>query len=205
MSNISIINSAKEYIEEMFRDKADGHGVDHTLRVYHNAVSIAGHYEECDIELVSLAALLHDVDDHKLFQTENNANARNFLEGQGLDKGRTELICSIVNAVSFSKNKGKSPDTLEGKIVQDADRLDAIGAIGIARTFAYGGKIGRDMDSCVEHFHDKLLLLKDMMNTDEARKIAEDRHRFMEQFLHELERETNIMMSGSNALHDILW
>ena len=88
MSNNSIIDNAKKYIEEIFRGKADGHGVDHTLRVYHNALSIAGHYEDCDTELVSLAALLHDVDDYKLFQTENNANARNFLEKQGLNKDK---------------------------------------------------------------------------------------------------------------------
>ncbi len=192
LSEMSVVDAAIEYIQEIFQDKSDGHGVDHTMRVYHNALSIAGHYEECDLELVSLAALLHDVDDHKLFQTENNANARNFLEKQGLNKDRTDMICDIINAVSFSKNKGRTPDTLEGKIVQDADRIDAMGAIGIARTFAYGGKCGRDMDSSVEHFHDKLLLLKDMMNTDEARKIAEDRHKYMEQFLSELEKETNM-------------
>ena len=189
---MSVVDEAIKYIQELFKDKADGHGVDHTMRVYHNALRIVKHYEECDMELVSLAALLHDADDHKLFKTENNANARNFLDGQSMEKDRIEHICEIINAVSFSKNKGKRPDALEGKIVQDADRLDAMGAIGIARTFAYGGKNGRDIDSSVEHFHEKLLLLKDMMNTDEAREIAEDRHRFMEQFLRELDEETEI-------------
>ncbi len=99
------------------------------------------------------------------------------------------ITCKIINAVSFSKNKGKHPETIEGRIVQDADRLDALGAIGIARTFAYGGKHDRSLDSSIEHFHEKLFLLKDMMNTKEAREMAESRHAFMEQFLNEYEDE----------------
>ena len=186
---MSVTGNAIEYIQQLFKGKADGHGADHTMRVYHNAISIAGHYKECDLELVSLAALLHDADDHKLFDTKDNANARGFLGAQGVDADRIQSICDIINAVSFSQNKGKSPDTIEGKIVQDADRLDAMGAIGIARTFAYGGKAGRGLESSVAHFHEKLLLLKDMMNTREAREIAEERHKFMEEFLEELGRE----------------
>jgi uncharacterized protein len=89
--------------------------------------------------VISLAAILHDVDDHKLFNTKNNQNARTFLEGQDIQVEAIEWIVDIINGVSFSHNKDKVPETLEGKIVQDADRLDAIGAIGIARTFAYGG------------------------------------------------------------------
>ena len=92
--------------------------------------------------------------------------------------------------VSFSKNRGKRPDTIEGKIVQDADRLDAIGAIGIARTFAFGGERGRPLDDSIRHFHDKLLLLKDEMNTDSGRKVAESRHAFLVAFLEEYRMET---------------
>ena len=94
--------------------------------------------------------------------------------------------------MSFSKNKEKQPETLEGKIVQDADRIDAIGAVGIARTFAYGGKAGRPLESSVQHFHDKLLLLKYKMNTQEAKKIAESRHLYMEEFLREFQKESEI-------------
>lgn len=186
---MAAVDHAIEYIQQLFKGKADGHGVDHTMRVYHNALSIAAHYEGCDTELVSLAALLHDADDHKLFDTKDNANARSFLNSQDMDEDRIRHLCDIINAVSFSKNKGRSPETIEGKIVQDADRLDAMGAIGIARTFAYGGRAGRDLESSVSHFHEKLLLLKKMMNTKEAREIAEERHRFMEEFLDELNRE----------------
>ena len=94
----------------------------------------------CDRVVVALAALLHDADDHKLFHTENNANARTFMQSQQVESDTIEFVCEVINGVSFSKNKGIHPGSIEGKIVQDADRLDALGAIGIARTFAFGGK-----------------------------------------------------------------
>lgn len=187
--NEQLINNTISYIKALFAGNADGHDADHSLRVYKNAVTIASNYPDCDLLLVSLASLLHDVDDHKLFKTENNQNAREFLKGQDIPSDTIEQVVKIINAVSFSKNKGKTPETLEGKIVQDADRLDAMGAIGIARTFAYGGKNGRSLEDSVQHFHDKLLLLRDTLNTDEARELADKRHAFMEQFLEELGEE----------------
>ena len=102
----------------------------------------------------------------------------------------TERICRDIASVSFSKNRGRKPETLEGRIVQDADRLDAMGAVGIARTFAYGGEKGRPLKDSVSHFHEKLLLLKDLMNTEAGRALAEERHAFMLAFLAELEKET---------------
>lgn len=184
-----IIERAKKYIREIFKNNADGHDLDHSIRVYENARNIAAGYPACDLLVVSLAALLHDVDDHKLFSTENNQNARAFLQDQSLGQNKIERICAVINAVSFSKNRGKRPESLEGQIVQDADRLDAIGAIGIARTFAFGGKNGRSIESSLQHFHDKLLLLKDEMNTEEAKRIAEIRHSYMEGFLTEMQEE----------------
>ena len=186
------IEAAKEYIKELFSGNAGGHDASHTLRVYQNALLIAENENPCNMEIVSLAALLHDADDHKLFHTENNSNARQFLASQKLDKELIEEIIRAINSVSFSRNRGRKPETIEGMIVQDADRLDAIGAIGIARTFAYGGEHGRSLESSVQHFHDKLLLLKEEMNTEAARKLAEDRHRFMEQFLLEYQKETDM-------------
>ena len=103
-----------------------------------------------------------------------------------------ERICEVINSVSFSRNRGKTPSTLEGKIVQDADRLDALGAVGIARTFAYGGEHGRPMQESIQHFHDKLLLLKDLMNTETGRRLAEKRHAVLEEFLREFEEETGV-------------
>ena len=184
-----IIERAKEYIREIFKNNADGHDFNHSIRVYENARNIAAGYPACDRLVVSLAALLHDVDDHKLFSTENNQNARAFLQSQPVRQDEIECICTVINAVSFSKNRGKRPESLEGQIVQDADRLDAIGAIGIARTFAFGGKNGRSIESSLQHFHDKLLLLKDEMNTEEAKRIAEIRHSYMEGFLTEMQEE----------------
>ena len=141
---------------------------------------------------VALSSLLHDVDDHKLFDTKDNMNARQFLKNHNIDNNDIEFICQIINGVSFSKNKERHPQTIEGKIVQDADRIDAIGAVGIARTFAYGGKAGRTLESSLQHFNDKLLLLKDKMNTQEAKRIAQSRHLYMEEFLSEFQKETKI-------------
>lgn len=188
----SVINSAIQYIKTLFQNNSDGHDVQHTLRVYHNALLIAESEPDCNLFVVSLAALLHDVDDYKLFRTENNANARTFLSSQNIEPEQIDYICYIINSVSFSKNQGKHPTSIDAKIVQDADRLDAIGAIGIARTFAYGGKCGRTLEDSVQHFHDKLLLLKSETNTKRAKEIAESRHDFMEHFLCELDKEISI-------------
>ena len=187
-----IIASAFNYIEDLFKNDFGGHDVEHSKRVYQNAFLIAKNEPECDLFVVSLAALLHDVDDHKLFHTENNANARAFLESVQLDQNQIDRICELMNGISFSKNRGVRPETLEGKIVQDADRLDAIGAIGIARTFAFGGERKRPLSATVQHFYDKLLLLKDEMNTAEGKRIAELRHQLMVDFLQELNNEMDI-------------
>ena len=188
--NKDLISKATDYIDELFRSDSGGHDAAHTLRVFHNAMILADSEPGCDREIVALSALLHDADDHKLFHTENNANARRFLEEQGVPQETADRICRAINAVSFSKNGDRRPDTPEGRVVQDADRLDAIGAVGIARTFAYGGKHGRPPEDSIAHFHEKLLLLKDLMNTDKAREIAEERHAFMEAFLREWDEET---------------
>ena len=186
-----IIGQAPEYIKKLFQNNSDGHDAAHSIRVYTNARKIAEEYPECDLEVVSLAALLHDVDDHKLFDTVNNMNARTFLKDRQVADSVIERICEVINGVSFSKNRGKRPATLEGQIVQDADRLDAMGAIGIARTFAYGGKVGRPLEDSLRHFDDKLLLLKDEMNTEAAKRIAEHRHKYMAEFLAEFHDETD--------------
>lgn len=180
-----LIKKAITYIENLFASNAGGHDADHTLRVYSNAMRIAEKEPGCDKEIVALAALLHDADDHKLFQTENNANARAFLSENQIPDEKTEWICKAINSVAFSKNRGKTPKTIEGQIVQDADRLDALGAVGIGRTFAFGGEHGRPMQESIQHFYDKLLLLKDTMNTEAAKQLAGKRHAFLEAFLEE--------------------
>ena len=188
MQSDMVVAAAKQYIETLFAGNAGGHGADHTLRVYRNAMAIAAG-EICDPDIVALAALLHDADDHKLFDTKDNANARAFLKAQNIPDETADRICEAVNSVSFSQNRGKRPETIEGRIVQDADRLDAIGAVGVARTFAYGGEHGRSLDDSIAHFHEKLLLLKDEMNTGTGRRLAEERHAFLLTFLAEYRKE----------------
>ena len=183
------IENTVRYIRELFREDFGGHDAEHSLRVYRNALRIAEREPFCDREIVALAALLHDADDHKLFSTGNNANARAFLEQNDVPPERIERICEVINSVSFSRNKGKRPGSAEAAIVQDADRLDAMGAVGIARTFAYGGEHGRPLEESVQHFHEKLLLLKDLMNTETGKNLAQKRHAFLETFLEEYREE----------------
>jgi uncharacterized protein len=190
MRNEQIVAEAADYVRELFQGNSDGHGLAHTMRVYRTAMRLADGEPACDRLVVALAALLHDADDYKLFSTEDNAHARAFLTSHGISPETADRVLAAVNAVSFHKNKGKKPETPEGQIVQDADRLDAIGAVGIARTFAFGGKHGRPPEESIAHFHEKLLLLKELMNTAGARALAEQRHRFMEDFLREWAQET---------------
>lgn len=186
-----VIEDAVAYIRSLFQGNSDGHDFDHSVRVWRNAVRIARTEPACDMRAVELGALLHDTDDPKLFHTEGNAHARAFLKEHGASDSEAEQICEIINSVSFSKNRDSVPSSPEAMIVRDADRLDAIGAVGIARTFAYGGKHGRSLDSSIDHFREKLLLLKDMMNTREAKLMAEERHAFLESFLLEWNREVS--------------
>ncbi len=199
----TLYGTAVSYLRELFAGDSGGHGLDHTLRVYRTALAICG-AEGGDEDIVSLAALLHDADDPKLFSTEDLANARGFLRSNGLSPLEGP-VCDVIRTVSFRSDDTVAPDTLEGKIVQDADRLDAMGAIGIARTFAYGGSHGRPIydpehpprphvseaeyrnqkGSSLNHFYEKLLLLKDLMNTETGRRMAERRHAFLEDYLKE--------------------
>lgn len=206
----SMIKRTLEFVKAVFENDYSGHDYFHTLRVYKTAARIA-EAEGADVELVSLAALLHDVDDRKL-SAETYANkdkARAFLRESGVSEPDIEIICKIIAEVSFSE--GITPDTLESKCVQDADRLDALGAVGIARTFAYGGSHQREMynpdippklnmtkeeyanskSTSINHFYEKLFLLKDLMNTSTARQIAEQREAFMQSFVDEFLSEWN--------------
>lgn len=200
-----IIQDAMILIEKRFEGDASGHDYYHSIRVYQLAVRIAAR-EAADTEIVQLAALLHDVDDRKLFASEKDLEcARSFLEGHRVSPAKQERILRIIREVSFKGNASARPTSIEGMIVQDADRLDALGAVGIARTFAYGGSRGRaihlplekpltDMSSdeyynnrgtSINHFYEKLLKLKDLMSTEEGKRIAEGRHQYMLQFLDE--------------------
>ena len=206
-----MIEKAITYVKQLFAADSSGHDYHHTIRVYRLAVEIAKQ-ENADMWIVQLAALLHDVDDAKLSPETyaKKRNAVNFMKGNGVDNEIIETVCKIIEEVSFAGNDSVAPSTIEGKCVQDADRLDAIGAIGIARIFAYGGSKGRrihDPDikpmtnmnkadynqnhnsTSINHFYEKLLLLKDMMNTETAKKMAMHRQTVMEDFLEEFMAE----------------
>ena len=209
--NEKIIENALKYVKDFFENDASGHDYFHTVRVYNSAVKIA-EAEGADATITALAALLHDVDDRKISPEtyESKCNARNFLISQNADKEEIEHITEIIGSVSFKGTQSEVPKSLEGKCVQDADRLDAIGAVGIARAFAYGGNKNRKMydpdimpkigmtereyfenedSTTVNHFFEKLFLLKNMMNTESARKMAEERDRFMHTYIEEFLKE----------------
>lgn len=206
-----MIDHTIKYIKAIFSKDSSGHDYYHTIRVYNLATEIAKQ-ENADINVVQLAALLHDVDDIKLSPEtyESKKNAVDFMRTNGVDDKVIDVVCKIIDEVSFAGTDSVVPSTIEGKCVQDADRLDAIGAIGIARTFAYGGSRGRkiydpdirpvmDMNkieycqnnnsTSINHFYEKLLLLKDMLNTTTAKKLAEHRQVVMEDFLEEFMAE----------------
>ena len=139
-----MVDNALEYIKEIFSCDSSGHDYYHTIRVYKLATEIAKQ-ENADVNIVQLAALLHDVDDIKLSPETHttNKNVVDFMTANGVNTDMIDIVCKIIDEVSFAGTDSVVPSTIEGKCVQDADRLDAIGAIGIARTFAYGGSRGR--------------------------------------------------------------
>ena len=201
-----LIKSTIAYVKEVFATDFSGHDCFHTMRVYKMATNIAMK-ENADLQLVQLSALLHDVDDRKLSPKtcENKDRAVAFMRGQGLCEETIAQVKDIIGEVSFMGTDSVVPKTLEGKCVQDADRLDALGAMGIARAFAYGGNHNRIMydpemkpalnmskeeyqnhvSTTVNHFYEKLFLLKDMMNTESAKAIAEHRERYMKDYIDE--------------------
>ncbi len=184
-----------EFVKETLKNEKV-HGFDHTLRVYKLALKIASNYgKEVDLRVLRLAALLHDVGrpyelkegrHHALISAEI---ARKILKEYGFDNDFIEKVVHAILAHSFSLRV--TPRSLEAKILSDADKLDAMGAIGIARCFMLSGARGRSLEASINHFHEKLLKLKDLMWTEVAKRIAIDRHNFMLIFLRKLSEELN--------------
>ncbi|MBT3385465.1 MAG: HD domain-containing protein [Prolixibacteraceae bacterium] len=204
-----VLKETETFIQKHFENEGSGHDWWHIYRVRNVALKLAK-IEGGDNFIIEMAALLHDLDDWKLNGNSDISQSKKWLEKLDIEQNQIDKILVIIEQVSF---KGEGVETkavsVEAKIVQDADRLDAIGAIGIARTFAYGGSKGRliyhpeikpvmhnsfatyknNTAPTINHFYEKLLLLKDLLNTDSAKEIAEKRHRFMEDFLEQFYAE----------------
>ena len=208
-----IIEATKVFVKETLKDAEAGHDWFHTLRVYNNARLIAKS-ESVDLYIVALGALLHDIADSKFHNGDDTVGprvARKFLLQHNIDSFVIDSVIDIINNISFNKSleTNNKPNSIELDVVQDADRLDAIGAIGIARCFNYGGFKNRKLFDpsikpnlkmskkeyknskapTINHFYEKLLLLSDKMNTKTARKIAKERHQFMTEYLDQFHAE----------------
>ncbi|MGB1210219.1 MAG: HD domain-containing protein [Lacinutrix venerupis] len=215
MFNQDIIEATKAFVKKEFVGAEGGHDWFHTLRVYNNSLLIAK-TENANALVIALGALLHDIADSKFYNGDDTVGpkkAREFLFKLNVDSAIIEHVVAIIENISFSSNIGKKNtfNSIELQVVQDADRLDAIGAIGIARTFNYGGFKNRALYNpdikpnlnmtkaeykastapTINHFHEKLLLLKDTMNTKTAKKIAKQRHNYMVGFLDQFYGECN--------------
>jgi len=213
LSHEAILAKTRERVHQTLEPGRPGHDWWHIEMVWRNSLRI-GKEEGADLFVVQLAALLHDIADYKFNngdEKEGPRVAREWLTGLGLEETTIEQVCQIIEEVTFrGAGTQVSPlSSLESMVVQDADRLDAIGAIGIARAFAYGGYKERPMhdpliapqphasfeeyktnnSATINHFYEKLLLLRDRMNTDTARRIAGGRHAFMEEYLQRFLRE----------------
>jgi uncharacterized protein len=217
VNNNKIIENTINFVKETLQDAEGGHDWFHIERVYNNAKLIAKE-EVVDEFVVALGALLHDIADAKFHEGDESIGpkkARVFLENQGVGEEIIVHIENIIKFISFKQSKDNSTDKFTSKelqVIQDADRLDAIGAIGIARAFNYGGFKNRALyhpdrlpnmnlskeeykkssAPTINHFYEKLLLLKDMMNTESGKKMAEKRHLFMVKFLNQFFEETHL-------------
>jgi len=214
MTTQDLINDTIAFVKKELENAEGGHDWFHIERVYKNALLIANG-ENCDILIVQLGALLHDIADSKFHdgdETVGPKKARLFLESKNVHENKIVPVINIIENISFKGgHEVKKFSSLELDIVQDADRLDAIGAIGIARTFNYGGFKNRAIYNpeinpnlnmskeeyknsdapTINHFYEKLLLLKDKMNTKTGKEIAAQRHEFMELFLNQFYEEWN--------------
>ncbi len=212
MNTTNLIDKTILFVKETLAQAEGGHDWFHIERVYKNALLIAAS-ENCDLEIVQLGALLHDIADSKFHdgdETIGPKTARTFLESENVVATTIDHVIAIIENISFKGGKvARKFSSIELDIVQDADRLDAIGAIGIARTFNYGGFKNRALYNpeivpnlfmtkeeykkneapTINHFYEKLLLLKDKMNTETGKQIAQERHRYMEDFLEQFYAE----------------
>ena len=208
---MNTIEKCELLVKDIYNQFDASHDFQHIQRVRKNAQIISQEEGAVRTDLIELAVLLHDVSDVKYSGNEGKAKENAILDELDLALSDRQEIVEIIESVSFSGGHEKEAKTIEAKIVRDADRLDAIGAVGIARTFAYGGAKGRKLydwseaarmnmseseyrnkeTSSITHFYEKLLLLKDLMVTETGKKLALQRHEFMLAFIDQLKIETS--------------
>ena len=214
MNKNQIINQTIQFVKDTLQGAEGGHDWFHIERVWKNAKLIAKN-ENADLFIVELGALLHDIADAKFYEGDESIGpkkADEFLKSLEVDEVIIQHIVDIINHISYKNSLESNSEKFHSKeldIIQDADRLDAIGAIGIARAFNYGGFKNRELYNpeiktnlrlnkeaykksnapTINHFYEKLLLLKDKMNTQTGKQIATDRHQFMEQYLKQFYNE----------------
>lgn len=186
-----MLETAAEFVKKRLGNEGSGHDWLHIDRVRRTARMLSVR-TDANLFVVEMAALLHDLPDRKL-RTDikmTKTEIEDFLSGLSIKKEACSSIMHIIDTISFNGSGASRPDSLEGQIVQDADRLDAIGAVGIARAFIYSGSIGQPMysikeeeGSAIRHFHEKLLKLKDLMNTEAGKAEAAKRHLLLESYL----------------------
>ena len=201
------LQQCEKLVKGIYETMDASHDFQHIERVYNNALAILKTEPSANEKIVCLSVLLHDVSDSKY--TTDKSNEERILNELELTAEERKHIQTVIAEVSFNGGNELPATTIESKIVRDADRLDAIGAVGIARTFAYGGAKGRKLyddseevrfqmteeqyrsqsTASVTHFYEKLLLLKDLMVTAKGREMAEERHNYMVQFLDQLKKE----------------
>jgi len=201
MENTGIENILN-FVETFFR-QSGSHGLDHTLRVTRLCAEI-GKAEGADMQILIPAALFHDVARPLEKETgipheqEGARIAEEYLRSNGCDESRIRAIAHAIRSHRYSR--GTKPETLEAKVLSDADKLDAMGAVGIARTFMQAGEHGDGIEGAVAHIHEKLLKLRDLMYTDTAKEIAEGRHALLQRFTDALEDEIKSAGDGSPGL-----
>ena len=195
---LELLDKAYLFVKELLKNDYTGHDIEHINRVLNISKEITNKVN-CDKFIVELSIILHDIDDYKVVDNNNGElyNCIRFLKSNNIEQSKIDLICNIINNVSYSKNKDKIQNlSVEAMIVQDADRIDALGAIGIARTFQYGGKKNRkmygDVNSTINHFDDKLLKIYDMLNLKESKEISEYRYKFLVEFYNQFKKEAGI-------------
>ena len=195
-----LVQNATKFIKEIFQNDFSGHDFFHSMRVYRTAINIA-EAEHADMEVVALAALLHDADDRKLSPTtaEKKENAARFMRSQNVSESEIRQVCQIIDEVSFKGTDSVRPSTPEGKCVQDADRLDALGGGSHnraiydpelpPRTAMNQAQYYSSKSTSLNHFYEKLFLLEGMMNTETGKAIARKRTQYMQQFVDEFLNE----------------